>query len=421
MNEINIQKIDNNYPYDLLLLADETKEGIHKYLFESEVYIAKLSDSEATIGVFCLYSVNADTIEIMNIAVSEQYQNKGIGSHLLMKSFNIAKEQGYKEIIVGTADCGLKQIRFYEKNGFVKYDVRKNYFTDIYDTPIYENGIQLKDMVMLRKAVIHEIQKGGKADYSRLIIVWESSVKATHHFLKAEDFEFYKKRIPDYFSNVDLYVIRSGETINAFMGISGDNLEMLFVSADSRGKGSGKSLLMYALDNLNVKRVDVNEQNMQAIGFYERFGFKVISRSERDSMGKDYPILHLSLCVEKAVSEIIALKFNECITNRDISGLSDMMAENHVFIDTANNRIGGKINCITQAWRPFFALYPDYRNIFENIVVRDTSVIMQGYSVCSEDILNNIRAIWVAEIENNKVALWQIYPDTKENREMLKL
>ncbi len=55
MNEMNIQKIDDNYPYDLLLLADEAKEGIHKYLFESEVYVAKLSDSEAPIGVFCLY------------------------------------------------------------------------------------------------------------------------------------------------------------------------------------------------------------------------------------------------------------------------------------------------------------------------------------------------------------------------------
>jgi ribosomal protein S18 acetylase RimI-like enzyme len=297
MNEINIQKINDNYPYDLLLLADETKDGVHKYLFESEVYIAKLSDSDAPIGVFCLYPVNANTIEIMNIAISEQYQNTGIGSQLLTESFKIAKEQGYKEIIVGTADCGLKQIRFYEKNGFVKYDIRKNYFTNIYDTPIYENDVQLKDMVMLKKTIVHEIQKGEKNDYSQLMAVWESSVKATHLFLKPEDFEFYKKIIPDYFPNVDLYVVRSGETINAFMGISGDNLEMLFVSADLRGKGYGKSLLMYALDNLNVKRVDVNEQNMQALGFYERFGFKVIGRSEKDLMSKDYPILKMEFII----------------------------------------------------------------------------------------------------------------------------
>lgn len=160
MNEINICKVTENYPYDLLLLADETIEGINKYLFDSEVYVAKLTDSDAPVGAFCLCRINASTIEIMNIAVSEQYQGTGIGSQLLAESCNIAKEQGCKEIIVGTADCGIKQIRFYEKNGFIQYDIKKDYFTDIYDTPIYENGIQLKDMVMLKKSLIHpQVQK----------------------------------------------------------------------------------------------------------------------------------------------------------------------------------------------------------------------------------------------------------------------
>ncbi|MDR2382307.1 MAG: GNAT family N-acetyltransferase [Prevotellaceae bacterium] len=135
MSKINIQKINNNYPYDLLLLADETIEGINKYLFNSDVSVAKLFNCDSPISVLCLLSHNEETIEIMNIAVSERHQDTGIGSYLLTESFKIAKEQRYKEIIVGTADCGLKQICFYEKNGFVKYDVRKNYFTDIYDTP----------------------------------------------------------------------------------------------------------------------------------------------------------------------------------------------------------------------------------------------------------------------------------------------
>ncbi|NDV66176.1 N-acetyltransferase [Bacteroides sp. 224] len=150
---LKISKVTENYPYDLLLLADETIEGINKYLFNSNVYVAKLSDSDTSIGAFCMYPINVDTIEIMNIAVSEQYQGTGIGSQLLAESFRIAEEQGYKEVIVGTADCGIKQIRFYEKNGFVKYDIKRNYFTDIYDTPIYENGVQMKDMVMLKNSL----------------------------------------------------------------------------------------------------------------------------------------------------------------------------------------------------------------------------------------------------------------------------
>ncbi|NDV56083.1 GNAT family N-acetyltransferase [Parabacteroides sp. 52] len=139
------------------------------------------------------------------------------------------------------------------------------------------------------------MQKGEKADYKQLITVWESAVKATHEFLTIEDFEFFKQIIPNHFLHVDLYVIRVDKAIAAFMGVSGENIEMLFVSSDSRGKGFGKSLLLYAIETLRAKKVDVNEQNTQAVGFYEKFGFKVISRSEKDSTGKDYPILHLSL------------------------------------------------------------------------------------------------------------------------------
>ena len=102
----------------------------------------------------------------------------------------------------------------------------------------------------------------------------------------------------------------------------------------------------------------------------------------------------------------IALQFNECITNADLKGLANLMTEDHVFCDTANNRIKGKDNNIVQAWEPFFNFDPGYRNIFENIVARGSTVIMQGYSICSDEILNNICAIWVAKIIDNKVGSW---------------
>lgn len=117
----------------------------------------------------------------------------------------------------------------------------------------------------------------------------------------------------------------------------------------------------------------------------------------------------------------IALQFNNCISNADIKGLSDLMTEDHLFIDTANNRIEGRDKNISLAWEPFFYLYPGYQNIFECIVVRSYTVIMQGYSVCADEILNNVKAIWVAEIKEDKVYLWHIYSDTKENRDKLEI
>jgi len=151
--DLKIRKVATDYPYDLLLLADETIEGINKYLFDSDVYIAELSGKREAIAVFCLYPIDKNRVELKNIAVAESYQGKGFGSVLLDKATGIAKEKGYREIIVGTADCGVKQIWFYERNGFVKYGVKKNFFLEIYDQPIYEDGVQLKDMVMLKKGI----------------------------------------------------------------------------------------------------------------------------------------------------------------------------------------------------------------------------------------------------------------------------
>ena len=70
---------------------------------------------------------------------------------------------------------------------------------------------------------------------------------------------------------------------------------MLFINPAARGKGIGKSLLIYAIRHLCTRKVAVNEQNQQAVGFYEHLGFQVVSRSALDSTGKPYPILHMEL------------------------------------------------------------------------------------------------------------------------------
>ncbi|WP_366520172.1 GNAT family N-acetyltransferase [uncultured Carboxylicivirga sp.] len=73
------------------------------------------------------------------------------------------------------------------------------------------------------------------------------------------------------------------------------DLEMLFVHPKERGNGIGKDLLEYAIDEQKVTKVDVNEDNEQAVGFYEKFGFKTCKRSELDLSGKPYPTLHMKL------------------------------------------------------------------------------------------------------------------------------
>lgn len=139
------------------------------------------------------------------------------------------------------------------------------------------------------------IRKIKETDYPRLIEIWESVVLNTHDFLKEEDFLYYKKQLPVYFQYVTLVGFEQEGILAGFMGIAEENLEMLFVDNEYRGTGIGKKLIAYATANLHVTKVDVNEQNTQAVGFYKYMGFNIVRRSELDGEGKEYPILHMQL------------------------------------------------------------------------------------------------------------------------------
>ncbi len=68
---------------------------------------------------------------------------------------------------------------------------------------------------------------------------------------------------------------------------------MLFIKPQHFGEGIGRNLVKHAVDNLNASKVDVNEQNPNAIGFYEKVGFKKVGRSELDGQGKPFPLIHM--------------------------------------------------------------------------------------------------------------------------------
>ena len=125
--------------------------------------------------------------------------------------------------------------------------------------------------------------------------IWDDSVLNTHDFLKMEDFLFYKKMLLTYFQHVNLFGYERNGVLIGFMGVAEDNLEMLFVENKHRGTGVGKKLVSYAIENFHINKVDVNEQNSQAVGFYKHLGFKMYRKSELDAEGKEYPILHMKL------------------------------------------------------------------------------------------------------------------------------
>ena len=129
---------------------------------------------------------------------------------------------------------------------------------------------------------------------THLLAVWERSVRATHTFLTAEEIARINEYVPSALAQVPILVVLTDRGVPAaFMGLAGDKLEMLFVAPESRGQGLGRRLIRYGMDRHALREVSVNEQNPQAVGFYEHMGFQTYRRTERDEQGGPYPLLYM--------------------------------------------------------------------------------------------------------------------------------
>ena len=147
---------------------------------------------------------------------------------------------------------------------------------------------------MRQHSVIHTPKT---SDYEELTRVWEASVRATHQFLPDSYIELLRNLVlTRYLDAVMLICTRDRQQrITGFAGVAAGKIEMLFIDPEHRNQGLGKQLLRYAIERLNADELDVNEQNPQALGFYEKQGFEMIGRSEVDGMGQPYPLLHMRL------------------------------------------------------------------------------------------------------------------------------
>ena len=147
---MNIKEVkeDKKQYLDLLLLADEQEDMIDRYIDKGTMYVL---DDNGVKAECVVLDVGGGVLEIKNIATDPQFHGKGYGKALI--EFIIKKYQGeYSILQVGTGDSP-STIPFYEKCGFVRSHIIKNFFTDNYDQPIYDNGVQLIDMVYLRKYI----------------------------------------------------------------------------------------------------------------------------------------------------------------------------------------------------------------------------------------------------------------------------
>ncbi len=148
-------------------------------------------------------------------------------------------------------------------------------------------------MIQIKKIAINERHD---TLINTLINVWLNSVRATHLFLTKSDIKNILPQVNEGLLSIpNLLVAFDDKKPVGFAGIYQDKLEMLFILPEYFGQGIGYKLISTALDNYHINAVDVNEQNPNALKFYERQGFQIISRSAKDDMNRPFPILHLSL------------------------------------------------------------------------------------------------------------------------------
>ena len=127
-----------------------------------------------------------------------------------------------------------------------------------------------------------------------LLGIWEASVRASHHFLTEEDIQSLCPQAEEAIRQIEtLWAVDDGNALIGFMGIQSGKIEMLFLHPDYFRKGIGRTLIQKAVSEAGVEYVDVNEQNPQAVRFYEKMGFRTFRRDSTDDQGNPFPILRM--------------------------------------------------------------------------------------------------------------------------------
>lgn len=133
-------------------------------------------------------------------------------------------------------------------------------------------------------------------DGARVFRIWCDAVDATHRFLSLEDRAAIGQEVEAYLPAAPLILAVDGQDhALGFMALSGSHIDALFIDPTHHGSGVGRHLVEHAIGMHSTLTTSVNEQNTQAMGFYERLGFVRTGRSQCDDQGRPYPLIHLRL------------------------------------------------------------------------------------------------------------------------------
>jgi putative acetyltransferase len=242
---------------------------------------------------------------LSELDVHPDHGRRGLGTRLVNVVCDWAAGWGYRSVTLSTFRDVPWNMPFYARLGFEVIPPEEGAAISLAVVrDEIRRGLDSERRVVMRRMLGSQnarpaISLAADADRPRLMTVWEASVRATHHFLSERDLELLIPLARQELARIaPVHCLRDARgSVCAFMAVEQEAIQALFVDPLHRGQGAGRRLVEHAIAALGARRVDVNEQNHLAVGFYEHMGFHTRGRSPLDAQGLPFPLLHMDLSV----------------------------------------------------------------------------------------------------------------------------
>jgi putative acetyltransferase len=254
---------------------------------------------EVPVGFAHVKVLEPGIAHLEEVDVHPEHGRRGLGRRLVITVCRWAATNGYSCVTLTTFRDVPWNMRFYAELGFDEIpaeELSPAMLSVIEDET--RRGLDPKRRAAMRRSISGtHIRRAQLTEHAALVMLWERSVRATHDFLSEADIVFLRPLVAEYFADsaTDIWVFSDEENVPiGFLGVTGDSIAALFMDPAHRGQGAGRRLVSHAQElRGGALTVDVNEQNIDARGFYEALGFAVVGRSPVDDMGLPFPILHM--------------------------------------------------------------------------------------------------------------------------------
>jgi putative acetyltransferase len=275
-------------------------EDLQAAQLDGRLWVARVGDMP--IGFALAEMLEPDTAHLEEVDVHPDHGRRGLGGRLVRSVCRWADARGLAAVTLTTFRDVPWNMPFYARLGFqeVAAAALTPALRDVLEDEARRGLDPTRRVVMQWQspAAASRVRRARPADHEAMVVLWERSVRATHHFLSEHDVDALRPLVADELTSgvIDWWVLEStAGGLAGFLGTAGDTIEGLFIDPDHRGRGGGSALVAHA-QRLAVTSlaVDVNEQNEDAVGFYAALGFSVLGRSPTDTSGRPFPLLHMT-------------------------------------------------------------------------------------------------------------------------------